>query len=119
MERTIEMYNGKVYGIEVSEYGLEWGLLDYRTLARILGDCIMNNTVRDRTMEDWEIVTGEFKEMICCDYIISRYGYEFLAEYTDEIVFYNENLDLYVWGVTHAGTSWDYVCTNIRLKEMD
>ena len=28
MERTIEMYGGKVYGVEVSEYGLKRGYLN-------------------------------------------------------------------------------------------
>ncbi len=118
MENTIEMYGGKVYGVEVSEYGLEKGYLDYRALANILEDCILNNTIRDRTMEDWRIVAGEFKEMIMTDYIISKRGYEFLKEHTDEIVFYNENLELYIWGVTHWGTSWDYVLTNVKLYEL-
>ena len=27
---------------------------------------------------------------------------------------YNETLDIWLWGVTHYGTSWDYVLTNIR-----
>lgn len=57
MKNTIEMYGGKVYGVEVSEYGLERGYLDYRALANILEDCILNNTIRDRTMEDWSSFT--------------------------------------------------------------
>ena len=111
MENTIEMYDGKVYGVKVSEIGLERGYLDYRALANILEDCILNNTIREQTMTDWEIVAGEFDEMIMSDYIISRRGYEFLKEHTDEIVFYNEALDVYIWGVTHWGTSWDYELT--------
>ncbi len=118
MENTIEMYGGKVYGVEVSEYGLERGYLDYKALANILEDCILNNTIRDRTIEDWRIVAGKFKEMIMSDYIISERGYEFLKEHTDEIVFYNENLELYIWGVTHWGTSWDYVLTNVKLCDL-
>ena len=39
-----------------------------------------------------------------------------LKEWTNEIVFYNQELDMYVWGVTHYGTSWDYVLTNIELN---
>ena len=35
---------------------------------------------------------------------------------TDEILFYNETLDMYVWGVTHCGTSWNYVLTDIKLN---
>lgn len=46
-------------------------------------------------------------------FIVSENGASILAE-AGEIVFYNETLDLYVWGVTHWGTSWDYVLTNIR-----
>ena len=45
-------------------------------------------------------------------YIVSDNGAEILKE-INEIVFYNEELDMYVWGVTHWGTSWDYVLTDI------
>lgn len=119
MENTIEMYGGKIYGVEVSEYGLEKGYLDFRTLAKILEDCILNNTIRDHTLSDWKIVAGEFDEAVMSDYIISEYGYKFLKAYTDELVFYNENLDVYIWAVTHWGTSWDYELTHTRLVEMD
>ena len=27
----------------------------------------------------------------------------------------NEKLDIYIWAVTHFGTSWDYVLTDIKL----
>lgn len=47
-------------------------------------------------------------------FIISDNGAEILKEWTEEIVFYNAELDMYVWGVTHWGTSWDYVLTDIR-----
>lgn len=114
-ERSIKLYGNRVYGVEVSRYGLENGYLDYRTLSKIVGACILNNTVRDRTMLDWEIVAGEFDDVVFQDYIIAESGYKFLAEYTDELVFYNENLDMYIWAVTHFGTSWDYVLTNIKL----
>lgn len=45
-------------------------------------------------------------------YIVSDSGARLLEE-INEIVFYNEELDMYVWGVTHWGTSWDYVLTDI------
>ena len=63
MEKSIEMYDGKVFGIEVSEYALEKGYLDFRTLAKMLEDCILNNTVRSATMENWRIVAGEFDDL--------------------------------------------------------
>ena len=52
-------------------------------------------------------------------YIISDNGAEILKEWTDELVWYNSELDIYLWGVTHWGTSWDYVCTNIRCNVKD
>ena len=65
MEKTIEMYGGKIYGVTVSDYGIKKGYLDYRTLANILDDCILNNTIRDRTTSDWEIVAGKLKTWLC------------------------------------------------------
>ena len=38
-----------------------------------------------------------------------------LLQYINEIVYYNEMLDMYLWGVTHCGTSWDYVLTSIKI----
>lgn len=46
-------------------------------------------------------------------YIISESGADILCELTNEIVFYNEDLDMYIWGITHYGTGWDYVLTDI------
>lgn len=46
-------------------------------------------------------------------YIVDDNGARILKE-INEIVFYNEELDMYVWGVTHWGTSWDYVLTDIK-----
>ena len=45
-------------------------------------------------------------------YIVSNGGAEILQE-VNEIVYYCSELDLYVWGVTHYGTAWSYVLTNI------
>lgn len=115
----MKVYNGKVYGVAVSDYGLEKGYLDYQTLAGIVGGCILNNTVRAETMEDWDMVSGEFKEMVFQDYIISEQGYRFLEDLTDELVFYNEKLDIYIWAVTHYGTAWSHVLTDIKLVKED
>lgn len=45
-------------------------------------------------------------------FIVSDAGANILQE-INEIVYYNETLDIYLWGVTHWGTSWDYVLTDI------
>lgn len=38
-----------------------------------------------------------------------------ICQEANEVVYYNEALDLYLWGVTHWGTSWSYVLTNISI----
>lgn len=42
-------------------------------------------------------------------YLIDPSDADYLKRNTDELVFYSDVLDEYVWGVTHFGTSWDGV----------
>lgn len=49
-------------------------------------------------------------------FIVDDAGAEIIQEWTDDPLFYCETLDMYIWGVTHWGTSWDYVLTDIRLN---
>nr|DAJ97404.1 MAG TPA: hypothetical protein [Herelleviridae sp.] len=115
-KNTIRLYGNKAFGVEVSKYGLDHGYLDYLTLSKIIGDCILNNNIISETMfSDWEVLSGDCNEDIYQFYIISDAGAQLLSELTDEIVYYNSNLDLYLWGVTHFGTSWDYVLTDVKL----
>lgn len=48
-------------------------------------------------------------------FIIDYWGARLLQQETSEIVYYNETLNMYLWGVTHYGTDWDYVLTNIKI----
>ena len=34
----------------------------------------------------------------------------------DEIVYYHNDLDIYILGVTHYGTNWGYILTNVRIE---
>lgn len=45
-------------------------------------------------------------------YIIGERDAERLQEYTNELVYYCEDLDIYVLGVCHFGTAWDGVSAN-------
>lgn len=49
-------------------------------------------------------------------FIVSDSGAKMIEQYTDDPLFYNEKLDMYVWGITHYGTSWKYVLTDIKLN---
>ena len=116
------VYGEYFEGNKISEYGLKNGYVDYRTLAKAF-DAVMNNSIISNTQDIgyWEEVNGseydpetdEYIEVYQY-YIISDYGASILQDMTDEIVWYNSELDMYVWGVTHWGTSWDYVLTDIR-----
>lgn len=66
-------------------------------------------------IDDWDDIQEQTQE-IYQYYIISDNGYQILKDCTDEIVFYLPALDVYVWGVTHWGTSWDYVLTDIKIE---
>lgn len=48
-------------------------------------------------------------------FIVDDWGARLLQQETNEIVYYNDKLDMYLWGVTHCGTSWDYVLTSIKI----
>ena len=118
----IKLFDGKAYGHKVSEYGLKNGYLDYRTLSMIVGDMVLNNYIFEYAgYGNWSLESGKEENEdgdfydIYQYYIISGSGAQFLEDYTDEIVFYNEELDMYLWGVTHFGTSWDYVLTDIPI----
>lgn len=123
-EKELKMYNGRVYGFEVSRYGVENGYLDYLTLSKIVGPTIMNNYILEETgFENWDLISGTEEDEdgyheVYQYYIISESGYLMLEALTDEIVYYNERLNMYVWGVTHFGTSWDYVLTDIKVGEL-
>lgn len=137
------MKNKKLYGTyfcgnEASKYAKEQGYLDYATLAKSF-DAVMSNDIISNTnniIGYWEQENGfidnseEIEELqeridelknetepeIFQYFIISEQGANILKEWTDEIVYYNETLDMYVWGVTHWGTAWNMVLTNIQLN---
>lgn len=118
-QRTIRMYDGKVFGRKVSPYGLQKGYLDYDTLAEIVGNRIRCSNLMEVTgYENWDLVQGDYDREVFQYYIITDAGYDMLDHLADdEIVYYNEELDLFLWGITHFGTSWDYVLTDIKIRE--
>ena len=119
--KEIEMELKKQFlGNYISEYGLEKGYVDYACLANSFDAVLCNNIAK--YAEDFELVNGsdydeedDYYYDIYQYFIIDSNGYNILKEYTDEIVYYLEDLDIYIWGVTHLGTSWRYVLTDIKI----
>ena len=106
---------------EISEYGLKHGWVDYATLAKSF-DAVLNNNIIYKA-DDWEIVNGwdyneetdQYKE-IYQYYIINESDYQTLSNCTNELVYYSEELDIYLWAIDHFGTGWDYVLTDIKIE---
>lgn len=114
---------GWFYGNEVSEYGKKEGYIDYRCLAKAFDAVLANDIITETNyiVGEWEVVNGyendeDYDKEIFQYFIIDENGADILQEYTDEIVFYNDRLNMYVWGVTHWGTAWDYVLTDIPCR---
>ena len=126
MEKEQKYY----YGNAISEYGMEHGYVDYATLAKCF-DSVLNNDIMSLTYDIgcWEQVSGivdntdEIEELeneqdedqeVFQWFIVDDWGARLLQD-INEIVYYNETLDMYLWGVTHYGTSWGYVLTSIAI----
>ena len=125
MSTKVKSWNGTIFGnIKLSDYAKEHGRVDYAALAKMLGGAILNNEIIKHESEYWIIENGSFydednnESEVFQYFIISPYGARMLQEYTDELVFYNEELNIYLWGITHFGTSWDYVLTDIEVEEV-
>lgn len=110
--------------------------VSYQELARRVGDCILNNEIHRQEYE-FELVNGaddyctehdtreecekfnfndcEYESVdIYQEYIITESGADYLKRNTNEIIYYCESLDMYLWGITHYGTSWSGVFTIIK-----
>lgn len=115
------IYGTTLYGNEVSEYGQKYGYVDYAALAKSF-NAVLNNDIMSATAGAgfyWDPVSGYDEDEdgnlpeIFQWYIVDDEGAKIL-EWAGEIVFYNQELDMYIWGVTHYGTAWSHVLTNIK-----
>ena len=75
------------HGRPLSHFAVECGFIDYYTVAE---------------------VTGAEP-----DTYASEEGARILKDESKELVYYNEELDVYVLGVCHCGISWRLVCSSI------
>lgn len=122
---SITLNGSTWYGYEASDYAKENGYLDYYTFSRAFSH-ILNNGIRCDLEEkgfyfdvvngcDYDEDTDEYAD-IFQEYIVPGWAVDEIFTDTNEIVFYCEQLDLYIWGVTHYGTAWDYVLTDIKIN---
>lgn len=148
MKQKLELSGKYFFENRISDYGILHKRLDYYTLAKAF-DAILNNDIMpilSKMGYDFELENGYigyyidaednyYTEEEYCEnniteaeyrnqevyqyFIISYVGAKILKSYTNELVWYCEKLDMYIWGVTHFGTSWDYILTDIPCCTME
>lgn len=122
MANNFKLVGKHFCGNEISAYGQEHNRLDYATFAKAF-DAVLNNNIMEKGWNigsGWELVNGsdydeetEEEQEVFQWFIVSDNGAQMIQDYTDEILYYHEELDIYLWGVTHWDTSWDYVLMDI------
>lgn len=127
----------------VSEHGLDNGYCDYRSLSNRLDAMILNNDIfkagdfeawnpidedliysigeNNREEEEEEVEFYDTYLDILEDtyqwYMVNHRDAMVLTDF-QQVVIYNEDLNVYLWCVGHFGTSWDYVLTNIKIESV-
>lgn len=125
MKKQLKLAGKYFCGNEISNYGKEHGFLDYDTFSRAFNH-VLNNSIFELGQGigyGWELDNGldfDYEEEEIVEepevfqwYIVSDSGAQIIQDYTNEILYYHDELDIYLWGVTHWGTEWDYVLTDI------
>ena len=137
------MFKDYFCGNKISDYGREWGYVDFHAFAASF-DAILNNEIMGKMEQagyyfdpvigcteylnsDGDYIT--FEEF-CNDpdaeeeypevfqfFIVSDAGAELIKDYNVGPLWYCEELDMYIWGITHWGTGWDYVLTDIPCEK--
>lgn len=109
---------------EITQRELQIGYITLFTLSQRVGKMILCNEMSQRYNDTMHLINGtnyneeaEDSSDIFQWYIITEEGAAYLTHHTDELVFYDNELNLYVWGITHYGTSWKYVYTNIEVTD--
>lgn len=106
------------FGNKASEQAIEKGYLDLETFSKAF-DHVLQDEIMNLLSEKgfyFEQIQGTGKEEIFQHYIVNDYGAEIIQEWSNYPLFYCEDLDLYIWGVTAFGSSWDCVLTQIELN---
>jgi len=123
--------NYEIKGHRVSDYGIKHDRLDYETLQKLVGNTVWNSEVPYR-FDPWEFINKPqgFNEWgdedIDAWYIVDEDGARLLKKFTDELLIFNPELEMYVWAWINRdfnehpdlGVPNDKTLTNIKLSGM-
>lgn len=121
---------------DLTDYEKENNKISFRRLVeRLFTDMVMCNNITKLFYTDINGVYSEPQKEIGEDYNtendeyidvyqyfivdFSNWTYDFMKKYQEQlgsefILYYIDELDMYILGVTHFGTGWDYVLTDIE-----
>ena len=124
---------------DLNEYEREHNKISFKRLVnKLFSDMILCNDITKLfyneiggkyTEPEFEIGTdydeGTDEQIDVYQYFIvdfSSWTYDLMTKYAEQfgkefILYYIEELNLYILGVTHFGTGWDYVLTDIEPSE--
>jgi len=108
-----------INGIKATDREIKEGYYLYATLAKAINHILCNEIANSEYLE---YECGDLEAEENCPYAIFQYfiiddeAADVLRTYSNEILFYESKLGLYVWGVTHYGTPWSSVYTDIALN---
>lgn len=111
----------KLQGISKnSDYLSYKDMIDYFT-DNCKMSMILNNELINYEIDFWYCESGndydeenDYYYDVYQWYILNDGDAERLKENTNEIIYYNDKLGIYLLGVTHCGTSWDYVSSDFK-----
>ena len=93
-----------------------------------ISDLILNNDIIEKAYEaGWNVEIengtdydddGDYVDVYQY-YIIDWQSAERLKDWTNELIYYISDIDMYVLGVTHCGTSWDCVSSDVLTYGLD
>ena len=105
---------------DLNEYELQNNRLSYKNLFYKDDSLILCNNITE-DYEELELLSGYDYDEENEEYI-DIYQYYIIDDDTakrlqeiNEIVYYHNRLDIYILGVSHFGTSWSYVLTDLKL----
>ncbi len=117
------MRKGLLINDKMGEYEKEKGYASYKTICDMfLDSMILCNDYIKNNYENIELYNGsdydeeeDYYYEVYQTFLIDGYIDMFIEYLPDAIIYYDNKNDLYLLGVTHWGTSWDYVLTNVKI----
>lgn len=118
-EGTWELVNGDELYFRDSEgegYSSEMALERVRELEAMIAGAEENQDT-SRWEKDIELLTARCEVIEPCEYYqVPEEGARILLDESEELVYYNARLEVYVWGICHLGLNWKRVLTTIPVR---